>query len=276
MRQAICHYSFHRRYKAEGWDADRLAAEVKALGVEGVDFHTSLLGDPDAAPGAIKAALARHGLVLSGLSMGNDFNKSDPAEFRSQVNDVKRWLQVAAEVETPVSRIFGGDLKKDRHEDTDAAAAGRRRILDGIGEVVKEAERLGVVFALENHGGLPCTAEEQVEVIETINSPNLKATVDIGNYMQGGQESAVAVAIAMKHCAYVHFKDFAKAPDASYPWGYKIVPAVIGEGDVDIPACVKIMRDNGYAGFVALEYEADEDERTAVPRSLAYMKKVLG
>ena len=35
--------------------------------------------------------------------------------------------------------------------------------------------------------GLPCSGEEQIEVIEKINSPFLKATIDVGNYMQCGQ-----------------------------------------------------------------------------------------
>ena len=275
MRFAICHYSFHRRYVAEKWDVDRLAAEVKALDVEGVDYHVRFLGDPATAAAAIRKALTRNGRVLSGLSMSNDFNQADPEAFRTQVETVKTWLQVAAEVEAPVSRIFGGHIPADKRLDALTRAEGEQRILDALGEVVGQAEKLGVTLALENHGGLPCTGEEQVALIETINSPCLKATVDIGNYMQGGQEGHEGTAVAASVAGYVHVKDFRKTADEAMPWGWNIQPATIGEGDVDIPACFAALRAAGYDGFVALEYEGVEDEATGVPKSVAYVKQVL-
>jgi sugar phosphate isomerase/epimerase len=275
MKKAICHYSFHRRWEAEKWTPDRLAEEVKALDVEGVDFHVRYLGNPNEAPGLIRNACARHGRELSGLSMSNDFNKTDPGEFKNQVDAVKQWLVVAARVQAPVSRIFGGHLPAESRANPSEKAAGRRRIIDGLGEVVREAEKLGVVLALENHGGLPCTGEEQVEVIEMIGSRYLKATIDVGNYMQGGQEGHEGTKIAAKHCAYVHFKDFIKVPDAAMPWGWNIRPCTVGEGGVDHRACVAVLRKAGYNGFIALEYEGTEDEHTGVPKSVQFMNRVM-
>ena len=275
MKKSICHYSFHRRYVAEGWDEVRLANEVKALGVGAVDYHVGFLGDPATAADRVKTALDETGVVLSGISMSNNFNQEEPQEFREQVDSVKTWLRVAAEIGTPVSRIFGGGLPADQRGNPALRAKAMPRVLDGLREVVAEAEKLGVVLAIENHGGLPCLGEEQVETIETINSPYLKAVIDIGNYMQGGQEAHVGVAVAAKHAAYVHLKDFAKVPDANLPWGWNVKATTIGEGDVDIPACIALLRAAGYDGFVALEYEGPEPEETAVPKSVAYMNQVL-
>ena len=276
MRTAMCHYSFHRRWKAEGWSPDRLCEEAKALGIEGIDFHAGLLGDSKAAAEAIKNAVARHGLTLSGLSLSNDFNQEDPDDLRAQVATVKEWMRVAAEVKAPVSRIFGGHLTKEVRLAPAAKAQGRQRILDALGEVVAEAEQLGVVLALENHGGLPCTGEEQADVIQTISSPALRATADVGNYMQGGQEGHVGTRIAAPYCAYVHFKDFKKIPSSDMPWGWDIEAAVLGEGVVDLRACLEVLKHAGYDGFVALEYEAkDTAEEVGVPRSVECMKNVM-
>ncbi|NIA06428.1 MAG: TIM barrel protein [Actinobacteria bacterium] len=275
MQKSICHFSFHRRWDSENWTLDRLAEEVKRLGVEGVDFHVRFLGSSTEAAGLIKGALSKHGLILSGLSMSNNFNQVDSSQFKTEVQTVKEWLAVAAQVEAPVSRIFGGHIIAENLWDESAKASGRQRILDGLGQVVGEAEKLGVVLALENHGGLPCTGEEQVEVIETINSPCLKATVDVGNYMQGGQEAQLGTAIVAKHCAYVHFKDFKKVPDNSTPWGWKLVPCIVGQGDVDHAACLKALAAGGYDGFVALEYEGHEDETVGVPQSVEFMNQMI-
>ncbi len=276
MQIALCHYSFHRRWKDEAWTAERLADEVKALGVPAVDFHARLLGSPADASARVRAALQRTGLVLSGLSLGNNFNAEKPEEFRAQVDTVKTWIGVAAELKAPVSRIFGGHLPAEKRADAAAKAAGRQRILDGLAEVVREAERLDVVLALENHGGLPCTGEEQVEVLRAINSPNLRATIDVGNYMQGNQEGHVGTTLAAAYAAYVHFKDFKKVADAAQPNGHRLEACVVGEGDVDHRRCLAALRAAGYDGYVAIEYEGVEAEQTGVPKSVAFTRRVLG
>jgi sugar phosphate isomerase/epimerase len=275
MRKAICHYSFHRRWTSEKWTAERLAKEVKALGIEGVDFHAGMMAPSTTAAERIRAALAKTGLTLASLSMSNDFNQEKPEEFRAQVDGVKEWIRVAAELCAPVSRIFGGHLAAEKRSDPSAKAQARQRILDGLGAAVEEAEKHGLVLGIENHGGLPCTGEEQVEVIRLVNSSSLKATIDVGNYLDGNQEAPAGTRIAAPHAAYVHFKDFRKIPDASSPLGWKIDACGLGEGVVDHPACLDALRQAGYDGFIALEYEGSENETTAVPKSVAFMKKVM-
>ncbi|MBN1865112.1 MAG: sugar phosphate isomerase/epimerase, partial [Victivallales bacterium] len=136
--------------------------------------------------------------------------------------------------------------------------------------------KLGVVLALENHGGLPCTGEEQVEIIESVNSPFLKATVDVGNYMQVGQEGQEGTAVAAHLAAYVHFKDFKKilpAEGSRIPW--ELQTCTVGEGDVEHIECLKTLKKAGYKGYVALEYEGSEDEKVGVPKSLDFTRKVI-
>ncbi len=66
MQIAICHYSFNKRWKKENWTADRLAQEVKALGVEGIDFHTGLIGPPDQARDLMNSAVPEfHVMVMN-------------------------------------------------------------------------------------------------------------------------------------------------------------------------------------------------------------------
>jgi len=143
------------------------------------------------------------------------------------------------------------------------------------GAVVKEAEKNGLVLAIENHGGLPCTGEEQVDVIRAVNSPSLKATVDVGNYLEGNQEAEVGTRVAAPQAGYVHFKDLKKVPDAAARFGRKLEACALGEGGVDLRACLNALKKAGYDGVVALEYEGTEAETTGVPKSVAHMKKVM-
>lgn len=273
MHASICHYSYHRTWESKGWDCLALAKTVKALGVGAVDYHVRFLGEPGTAASRVRAALDETGLELSGISLSNNLNRADSDEFEAEIASTVSWIRLAAEVEAPVSRIFGGHVA-DRSDST-ALDAGFNRIIDGLGRLATEAEKYGVVLALENHGGLPCTAEEQIDVIRKINSANLRATVDIGNYMGCGQESVSSCAISAPYAAYVHVKDFSKKKSTRTPWGWEHESAVLGAGAVDVPGCLKTLSDSGYDGYVALEYEAATDEESGVPESVDYLKSVL-
>ena len=274
MDISICHYSFHRAWKSENWDTDKLCAEVAALGVKGVDFHAGLLGDPENADERIYGSIEDSGLTLTGLSLSTNFLLESAAELDEMVAKTRRWIEIAAEVEAPVSRIFGGSLKN--RTDPDARATAMYRIIEPLAELAEYAEQLGVILALENHGGLPCTGEEQKAVINKINSPALRATVDLGNYMACGQEGIDGTKIAAPLCAYVHLKDMKKMPDESAPWGWKPAAATLGQGDVDLPACIAEISRAGYDGWMAIEYEAPDDERKGLRESVEYIRGIIG
>jgi len=272
MKKSICHYSFHRRWKSENWTCERLANEVKTLGIKAIDFHAGYLDSVKEAPSIIKSVLDKTGLILSGLSMSNNFNQANPEELRNQINTVKKWIQVASKINAPVSRIFGGNVDRN---DKDLLKQGFVKIIDALGEVVTEAEKLGVILALENHGGLPCTGEEQVAVIKKINSKYLRATIDVGNYMNCGQEAYIGTEIAADYVAYVHFKDFKKKHPENTLLPWSIEACTLGEGDVDLTKCLEALKKTGYNGFVALEYEGIEDEKTGIPKSVKHMNQVM-
>lgn len=269
MKKAMCHYSFHRRWAAEAWDAARLCEETKAVGVSAIDFHGRLLGEPQTAAAQIRSALERTGLELSGLSLSNDFLVRDADEVRKTKEEAIEWLRIAAEVRAPVARVFGGHAL-DR-QDEQAREAAFETVANELGDIAREAERLGLTLALENHGGMPATGEEQVRIVEAVGSPNLRLTLDLGNYLAAGQDALEDTRVAAFYCAYVHLKDCRKVPDYSTPWGYRAEACVVGEGDVDIPACLDVLRQSGYTGYVALEYEGAEPEATGVPKSARYM-----
>lgn len=273
MELAICHYSLHRSWKENEWDIDRLTDEVKALGVPGIDYHAGLLGSREGVAERIRSALGRTGLELSGFSLSTNFNREDPEDLKAHVSDTLEWLEVAEQLKAPVCRVFGGHVNRS---DPSAIPPALQRIIDVLGDLAPKAEAMGLVLALENHGGLPCTGEEQVQVIEAVGSPALRATIDFGNYMQGGQEGHEGAAAAAKYTGYVHIKDNEKIPSDETPHGWTFKSCTIGQGDVDIPACLRAIRGAGYDGYAAIEYEGPEAEDTGLPESVRYLKEAMG
>jgi sugar phosphate isomerase/epimerase len=151
--------------------------------------------------------------------------------------------------------------------------AGFAKVVYALERVSEAAEKLGVVLALENHGGLPCSGEEQVRVIEKVNSKALRATIDVGNYMQCGEDAVQGTRIAAPYAAYVHFKDFLR--DANTDNRYGLRATAVGEGEVDHAGCLSVLSESGYSGYVALEYEGAEDERSGVAKSVEFMHSVM-
>jgi sugar phosphate isomerase/epimerase len=46
--------------------------------------------------------------------------------------------------------------------------------------------------------------------------------------------------------------------------------------DLDYGRIAEIMRKHNYRGYVSLEFEGNEDYRTALPKSLALLRKAFG
>ena len=275
LNLSICHYSFHRCWKEENWTVERLCQEVKALGVEAVDFHAGLLGEREGAAEKIKTALSKTGLALSGFSLSTNFNLDDPDVYEDMLNNTIAWMRVASEVGAPVSRIFGGTLRDRLEIDETTKNNAFQRVTDALGRLANEAEKLGLVLALENHGGLPCSGAEQVDMIRSVGSKYLRATIDVANYLACGQEAVEGTRIAADYGAYVHLKDYKKYPDSSLPWGWGIKRCTIGKGDVDQLGCLRELKAAGYDGYLAIEYEGPDDERVGVPESVEFMRSVM-
>jgi sugar phosphate isomerase/epimerase len=97
-------------------------------------------------------------------------------------------------------------------------------------------------------------------VIDAVNSPWLKATLDTGNFLEDPYDRLAKL-----------------APDAvllqakTYHGG-----GVWYTLDLDYPRIAKIMRDAGYTGYVSLEFEGKEDPLTAIPKSLVTLRAAFG
>lgn len=269
MRTSVCHYSFHRLWQEEQWDCDRLCREVRAVGAQGVDFHQRLTGDPLTARERIARALERSAMALSGISLSNNYNRDPGAELDAELAASRQWIDIAADLGAPVCRIFGGDGAKDDRE------AQLVRTREALRRITQYAAKKGVVLALENHGGMPTTGEEQVRLIREVGSPSLGATIDVGNYMSGGQEGVDGTKAAAPYCRYVHVKDFMKVRSSETAWGWKPQACTVGVGDVDIDGCLRELVAAGYQGWVALEYEGPGPERVGVAESMHVVRRAV-
>jgi sugar phosphate isomerase/epimerase len=194
------------------------------------------------------------GLVVSGTAVGNDFCWPDDKRRTEQLDMVKAWTARTALLGGKTMRIFAGSVKKG---DTEAAAV--QRAIPMIQKACDHAADHKVYMALENHGGITATADQLLALVKPIKSDWFGVNLDTGNFRTPDP-----------------YGDLAKI--APYAVNVQLKTEIFPNNkreEADLPRLVKILRDAVYQGYVALEYEAKEDPKTAVPVYIEKLRKLL-
>ena len=114
-----------------------------------------------------------------------------------------------------------------------------------------------MVLGLENHWGLGLTPEGILRIVNAIDSPWLQVTTDTGNVLDDPYERLAKMA---PHTVLVQAKTYFGGGQ----W-YSL--------DLDYSRIGRILNEHDYRGWVSLEFEGMEDYRTAIPKSLALLRK---
>jgi L-ribulose-5-phosphate 3-epimerase len=118
---------------------------------------------------------------------------------------------------------------------------------------------LAVTMGLENHWGLGRTPEGVLRIVDAIDSPWLQVTLDTGNFLEDPYDKLEQLA---PHAVLVQAKTY---------FGGGIWYAL----DLDYPRIAAMLRKQKYNGYVSLEFEGQEDWRTAIPKSLALLRSAF-
>lgn len=250
------------------------AAEQNVEGVELLDFFWT---DKAVEIPQVKKQMADRGLTLAAYSIGNDFFQPDAEARAKQLEHVMNSVDVANELEVGLLRVFSGS-----HVEGYTLEQGIDWVIEGLSASADYAQQKGVTLALENHGLLAGRSDQVKSIIERVNSPALRANFDTGNFLLVGQSPSDAIKELAPLVALVHLKDFRPAPEGQTVHVYKgldgklYTGAVTGEGSVDLPYIVSVLRESGYDGWLSLEYEgADDPLAIGVPRSLNAARKLI-
>lgn len=118
---------------------------------------------------------------------------------------------------------------------------------EALAELAHEAEQRGVVIAIENvWNAFLVSPVEMRDFIDRINSPWVAAYLDVGNVLRYGV-SQDWVRTLGRRIARVHLKDFKLSVgnlDGFCP---------LGDGDVDWPAVMAVLKEVGYNGPLTFE-----------------------
>ena len=189
-----------------------------------------------------------------------------------------------AEFETAGLRIVGGGtitFEKDTDEEVKkyfeyARAAGMPLIVatappEALPRIQRFARDYNVQVAIHNHGPEDQRFPSPYDVLRAVNGmdPHMGLCLDVGHAYRAGADVVRAIADAGPRLLDVHIKDLRdlKLKDSQ---------CIVGEGAIPIPAIFAQLQAIGFAGYVNLEYEIDEDDPLpGMKQSFAYMRGVL-
>lgn len=231
--------------------------DCAAAQLEGTEL-TSYYFPSDTTPEYLRQ-LKRHcfrlGLDISGTAVGNDFGHPPGPARDAQIASVKRWIEFAEILGAPVIRVFAGHVKKGQ-----TAEQAHALMVEGLEECCEYAGRHGIHLALENHGGPTATVDGLLALVKDVQSPWFGVNLDTGNFRTEDV-----------------YGDLAKA--APYALNVQVKVVVSGPDRKKRPADFKrlhaILRDAGYRGYIVLEYEENEDPRSACPKYLDQLREAF-
>ena len=203
----------------------------------------------------LKGRCTRMGLDISGTAIGNNFCVTDAARHKGQIALVRTWIEHTSRLGGKTMRIFAGGVERG---DTEELA--RARVIASIQEVCEYAGQFGIYLALENHGGITSTAEQLLQIVRAVKSDWFGVNLDTGNFRT--QDPYADMARLAPYAVVVQLKT-------------EVQRAGKNKEDADLKRLVTILRDANFRGYVALEYEAAEEPKTAVPRAATALWKLF-
>lgn len=203
--------------------------------------------------------LKRHaflrGIAISGTAVGNTFTEPAGAKRDREIAGVKQWIDRAEIMGAPHVRIFAGAAPPgvSREEAT-------KLCISATEECCEYAGGKGIFLGLENHGGIVAEPEGLLEIVRAVKSPWLGVNLDSANFHTDDPYADLA--------RIAPYAVNAQIKTEIQRRGRKKEPA-------DLARLVNILKAASYQGYVALEYEADEDPWVAVPQALRQLKGLL-
>jgi L-ribulose-5-phosphate 3-epimerase len=273
-RMAVSTYSFWQFKRAELRDIEQCIDLAAEMGFDGVEIlHRQMEKEDNDYLQRLKRRAFLNGLDLCGFSTHQGFLSPDEAVRKKNIDHTVRCIELAYALGIPTLRVNTGtwgtsknfdELMKNRGVEpplkgyTDEDGFGW--VVDGLGQCLKAAEKCGVTMGLENHWGLGRTPEGVLRVVKAIDSPWLQVTLDTGNFLEDPYDKLELLA---PKAVLVQAKTY-------YGGGlwYTL--------DLDYERIAKTLHKHHYRGYVSLEFEGKEDPKTAIPKSLALLRKAFG
>jgi sugar phosphate isomerase/epimerase len=207
-------------------------------------------------------------LRISDLGASARMHEADPAVRSAQLDEGKRFIDLAHRLRAPYVRVFG-----DRIPQGESKQVTVPRVIDGLRALGEHARGSGVGIIIESHGDFT-DSPTLLELLKGAAMPNVALLWDAHHtFVSGKEDPAYTYKMVGSYVRHTHLKD-------SKPEGTGIRYVLTGSGTVPVRETVSVLVRNGYKGYYGFEWEKAwhpeiEEPEVALPHYAETMKRYL-
>jgi sugar phosphate isomerase/epimerase len=198
---------------------------------------------PAAARAQVKRTVTEAGLPVVAVDSSIRLTGDDPGP------DLRRFLELASDWESPLVRVFGGVLAADRTERQEQLRAAAR----ALESCIPLARRLGVAIGVETHDDFSASSvvAELLALADTEGADPewVGAVWDSHHPYRVGEQPGDVYANLGQRILLAQVKDARRSPDG----GWQLV--LLGEGEVPVRQMLRLLAAGGYPGWISVEWE---------------------
>ncbi len=242
------------------WTADQGGEHIEL-----VPIGFSLTDNPELIEEILRK-VETSGIEISNYAIGADFLSSEDG-FEHEIQRVKKEVDIAHHLGV---RLMRHDVafKPPHKASIKQFELDLPRLIEACQRIADYAAQYNIVTSVENHGYYIQASDRIQRLIENVNRPNFKTTLDTGNFLCVDEDPVSAVKKNIVFASMVHVKDFYYRSASSFPpgegWfqtasGNYLRGAITGHGDIHLNDVLKVIKQSGYDGYISIEFEGLEE-----------------
>ncbi len=237
---------------------------VKEAGFSGIEPETCMLGSYYDDPLKLKYTLEQNNLKLGAIAGVFDWTGSKESEIeRDEINRIFKYLKYFPGTHFVLGQMPGKD-RSDLYQR-------QKNAIKCINSAAIRAEDRGISCSFHPNspsGSVFRTHDDYRLLVEGIDTDFIGLAPDTGHIARGGMDVVETFKMYESIIKHVHFKDMASSGE----W------TAMGDGIIDFPGIVKILKSIGFNGWIMVEEESPEaskDPDTVMFENGKYLKKEL-
>ena len=272
MKLGCMSLSYKDQFSEGKIDLEGFIEKAYQLRLDGIDIHTRAFASTDPAYlRGIRMQALKRGLALSYIGISSNFGKPQE-QLDTEVATACQWIDTAAYMGIPLVRVFAAWVPKGETEEAVWA-----RMIPCLQQVAEHGQKHGVVVGLHNHnhGCVTRTGKDVRRIIEQVDNPYFSHILDTGQYVGSPGASGARGTEDPSLNFYGSIEETAPLAVHVRCKIYRISSGV--EEWLDYPRIMKILRGVQFNGWMSIVYEGQdaEAEETAVPKAVAYLRKLM-
>src|SRR5262245_24539548 len=200
---------------AKDWDLDTILKRLESLKFSGVELRTTHKHgvEVDLTPAQrqeVRKKFDDSPVELAGLGSAFEYQSTDPAVVRQNIEGTKAYVRLAHDVGSPGVKVRPNGIPKGA--DLDATLRQLGRALHEVGE---DAQGFGVEIRVEVHGGVTQELPNLAKIIRYADHPNVFVCWNSNPTDVVDESVKSTFALVADKIREVHLRDLT---DEGYPW----------------------------------------------------------